>query len=683
VSIDKTYKELLFEKHVLVNDYTEVSSDQAETLLSLSKLLNIRITKGAGLVHPDMIVFASEMLGANVPEPFYKSFPRGVRELTSTQLLYDQLINYFITYDLGDMSVPRHSVMEKELEREAFREVGSIKDFVIVDAREAMTRVGDAVADLLAGTRPLSDKQIEVIVKYIKETGTKPANIASKNTAIRILLETREMYCVRFIELSDVIKLVEEMNYRLYNSTNIRKLNLKNHDRKFIAAVIDKLIGEGRANVTDCYEKQKNWAGLLHHIHYKPKSVDGKVFASLMRSGINRSAYAEFEKEMNGRIIRNAVSVLKKSKGSGAVLRNLNYIISRCRTEDNIRYVLDNIDSRNSLLLMQLYLQYLRYKDERTPRSFSFAKFGLLKQHYESAEETARRKTHLPRATVEFLKEEVLKKLTANLGGKLGKVYIDPDMARYALPLQESTAQTGFGVLPKGSRLPIGNLHKLRGFTYWERVDDIDLTVIGLTGDGRQREFSWRTMVEQQSPAITYSGDETSGYNGGSEYYDIDIDKFREEYPDIRYIVFCDNVYSCLTFDKCICRAGYMLRDKDDSGQVFEPKTVQSSFVVNSKSTFCYLFAVDLERSEFVWLNCARASMSHVAGETYLWFLTDIINVTDLLNVKWFFELLATEVCDDIASADVVVTDKNIDVPEGVTVIREYDTEKMIALMNS
>ena len=180
MSIDKTYKELLFEKHVLVNDYTEVSSDQAETLLSLGKLLNIRITKGAGLVHPDMLVFASEMLGANVPEPFYKSFPRGVRELTSTQLLYDQLINYYITYDLGDMSVPRHSVMEKDLEREAFREVGSIKDFVIVDAQEAMARVGDAVADLLAGTRPLTDKQIAVIVKYIKETGTKPANIASK-----------------------------------------------------------------------------------------------------------------------------------------------------------------------------------------------------------------------------------------------------------------------------------------------------------------------------------------------------------------------------------------------------------------------------------------------------------------------------------------------------------------------
>ena len=125
-----------------------------------------------------------------------------------------------------------------------------------------------------------------------------------------------------------------------------------------------------------------------------------------------------------------------------------------------------------------------------------------------------------------------------------------------------------------------------------------------------------------------------------------------------------------------------MIRDKDDSGEVFEPKTVQSSFAIDCKSTFCYLFAVDLERSEFVWLNCARAYMNPVAGLEQLWFLNDIIRVTDKINVKWFFELMATEVCDDISSADVVVTDKNIDVAEGVSLIREYDLEKMIRLMN-
>ncbi|MBR2524748.1 MAG: hypothetical protein IKE53_09985 [Clostridiales bacterium] len=680
--IGSIYKEYLFDRHILVNDSDNAETDRAETLMALARLLNIRITDGADLVHRDMISFASGLLGEDVPEPFYRGFPQSVRDLTPGELFYDQLLNYYITYDLGDMSETRHSVLEGDIPRLAFREEGTVKDFSIVTAEKAMTMVSDIVNDLMCGSRPLNDKQFGLIAQYVRDTGFRPANVSSKNTAIRLLMDTRDLYFAGFIEMSDVIKLTEEMNFRLYNRTDIRKLNLKNQDRKFITGVINELIRQGRINTGDCYEKQKHWAGLLHHIHYKPVNDDAGRFAVLMRSGINHSAYTAFEREMNNMCIRNAVDILKEQKGSGAVLRNLNYIISRCGTEDNIRYVLDNIDSGNCLLLMQLYLQYLRYGNKKTSRSFSFAKFGMLKEYSENETDMKKRRSFLTSDKVDVLQDHVFSILRKNLAGRLGKVYIDPDMKRYALPIQESTAQSGFGVLPKGSRLRMDEFKKLRGFTYWEKVDDIDLTVIGIDEQGNQYEFSWRTMATSNSPAITYSGDETSGYNGGSEYYDIDVDIFRQEYPDVRYLVFCDNVYSSLTFDKCICRAGYMIRDREDSGEVFEPKTVSSSFAVNAKSRFCYLFAVDLMRNEFVWLNCARSSNLNVAGESRFFFLIDEMNVTDLMNMKWFFELTATEVCDNMEDADVIVTDKSIDVPAGKDLIREYDTEKILALMN-
>ena len=134
-----------------------------------------------------------------------------------------------------------------------------------------------------------------------------------------------------------------------------------------------------------------------------------------------------------------------------------------------------------------------------------------------------------------------------------------PDMKNYALPLAESTSQGGFGVLARGSHIHIGERKKIRAFTYWEKVDDIDLSVLGLTEDGRQKEFSWRTMAERQSEAITYSGDQTAGFNGGSEYFDIDTAVFRKQYPRVRYLVFCNNVYSGINFDQCLCRAGSSL----------------------------------------------------------------------------------------------------------------------------
>ena len=189
-------------------------------------------------------------------------------------------------------------------------------------------------------------------------------------------------------------------------------------------------------------------------------------------------------------------------------------------------------------------------------------------------------------------------------------------------------------------------------------------------------------MADKNSDAIVYSGDETSGYNGGSEYFDINFEEFRKMYPDMHYLIFCDNVYSGINFEKCFCKAGYMTRDVIDSGEIYEPKTVKSSFMINCDSTFAYLFGVDLQTNEFIWLNMARNGSMTVAGTTDMSFITDYFHVTDIINVYTFFEMMASEVVSDISEAEIVVTNKTVECAEGVEVIREYDVDKMIALMN-
>jgi len=248
--------------------------------------------------------------------------------------------------------------------------------------------------------------------------------------------------------------------------------------------------------------------------------------------------------------------------------------------------------------------------------------------------------------------------------------------------LQENTSNGGYGVLPKGSRIHIEEGKKIRAFTYWEKVNDIDLSVIGITEDGRQREFSWRTMYNHQSRELTFSGDQTSGYNGGSEYFDVDVALFKKNHPEIKYLVFCNNVYSGTHFSGCLCKAGYMLRDVKDSGEVFEPKTVQSSFIINCDSTFAYLFGIDLEKNDFVWLNTSRDSNAIVAGATPLSFLIDYFKTTSILNVGMLFDMLAAEVVDSPEKAEVIVSDEDIEVGEDIEVIRSYNFEKITALMN-
>ena len=52
------------------------------------------------------------------------------------------------------------------------------------------------------------------------------------------------------------------------------------------------------------------------------------------------------------------------------------------------------------------------------------------------------------------------------------------------------------------------------------------------------------------------------------------------------------------------------------------------------------------------------------------------------MNVHELFSMMASEIVDDVTDAEVIVSDKATDVVRDVEVIRSFDTEKILALMN-
>ena len=324
----KIYIDYLFEKHLMVSEGEE-SKNPLETLFALANLFNIRIVKGDKLVRDYMIRIAADQLGEDVPEPFYRGFPQSVRQLTSDQLLFDQMIHYITTYGLGNFSEAGHSLFEEQFERTAFKEGADIKEFTIVTKEEAEAILSESVNNLLAGTRPLSDEQYELVKTYIIDYGFNAEDIASKNTCVRLLMDTHILAIADYMVLSDVIRLVDEINYREYANTNLKKLNLKNQTRKFITQVINRMFETGRVDIRNCFEKKKLWNGLLHHIHYKAVSEEAQKFVDAMRGKVNDSVYSEFERHMTAKNIRAAIDTLKSGKGSAAVIRKLSYMISR------------------------------------------------------------------------------------------------------------------------------------------------------------------------------------------------------------------------------------------------------------------------------------------------------------------------------------------------------------------
>ncbi len=672
------FHDFLFSKRLLVGAAEDELAPAV--LASLAKLFNIRIVSNPGWANLDMVEVAKRNLGVDVPKPFYQGFPASVRYLSIEEIVIDRLLHYMRTYGLCDFSHPGHSLFEERVLRQCFNEDVDVREFSIIGEDEALVHLEGVVGSLLSGTRPLNKVHYDVVRAFIEDYDYEVTACSCKDTVVRLLIDTRDLRFVRFLKLSDVMRLVEQLQFQSYESTNVRKLNLRNRDRKLLTDVLDRIFEDGVCDMRTCLEKKQQWKGLLHHIHYKPANERARRFLDIIRNNEARSVYSEFERLLAEEEVREALDLLREEKGVGAVLRNLDYLLSRCKFPATVDYVLDAIQTDNKILLMQLLLHYSR-RDPKACRVFKFQKFGMMRIHTETPDESCKRTTVIQERIARRVRLRLRQELERVCKGTLGKVYIDKDMRRIALPLQEGTSMGGVGALPRGSRLRMPEGKKIRAFTYWERVDDIDLSAFVLHEDGSQDEFSWRTW--SHSDSILYSGDQTSGYKGGSEYFDIDIDLFEREFPEsARYVVFCDNVYTRVPFDKCLCKAGYMTRDRDDSGEVFEPKTVKSSFTVTCPSTFAYLFGIDMKTREFVWLNMARDGRERVAGETRLDFLWDYLEIAEVINLGDFAWDLATEVVEDPSEADVVFSDKHEPLREGAELIHSYDMERLIQLLN-
>lgn len=681
------YRNYLFNKNMLVHDIEEKEENRVQVLYALAKKFSIKIVKGKELAQRAHIQQAASCLGEYVPEAFYRGFPQSVELLVKKSkqagvnlLLLDQLLHYEKTYGLGDFSQQGYSLFEETFERLAFTEKCKTKDFEIVTEQEAVEKLRSYVDDILQGTRPLDYTKYSLVSRFLQDYKYEVRYCQCKDTAIRLLVDRRDLRFAKFIALADVPALVDALNYSQYRSKEIKKLNLKNKDRKFIKKVIDEKLVDG--NVRDCFEKRAVWNGLLHHIHYRAKTERAQAFLKGMREGENRSVSSTVERAILDGDVKLAADVLLAKKGAGGYLRRLNYLFSRCQTEEDVDYVVRRIPAKNPIVIIQLLIQYRNYK-EGMARTFKYVKHNMLVTHTETKKEQEKRLSIIAERTRKVVCEKLYGALAEIYKDTLGKVYIAEGLEKIALPLQEGASMFGYGALAKGTRLNIPETKKIRAFVYWEKTDDINLSVVGLTADGKQEEFSWRTMSKKQGDGIVFSGDQTSGYKGGSEFFDIDLGKFKSKHPSIRFLVFSANVYGSSLFSNCVCRAGYMLRDKADSGRVYEPKTVESAFTVNAESRFAYLFAFDFERNEFVWLNCTSSSGEIVAGNAKLAFLEDYFYVTDVINVASFFKLLASEIVQNVEEADVVVTDETVSLGDTQQQIKSTDFEKLIALLNA
>jgi hypothetical protein len=210
----------------------------------------------------------------------------------------------------------------------------------------------------------------------------------------------------------------------------------------------------------------------------------------------------------------------------------------------------------------------------------------------------------------------------------LGKVYVDPELKNYLVPFSQRSASAALRTITRGSQVPFsGEKDTLRFFVHWKNTSkgveshsdyydngrvDLDLSanmydadwndkgrvwygnLRGLDYTGRGTDFRYKAY---------HSGDITSAPNGAAEFIDVDIPSVLQ-YGG-RYLVATVNMFAGPENISQVpeCFVGWMLRDKPQSGEVFEPKTVVDRLDITSPSRMVVPFIIDLQERRMIWVD--------------------------------------------------------------------------------
>lgn len=191
----------------------------------------------------------------------------------------------------------------------------------------------------------------------------------------------------------------------------------------------------------------------------------------------------------------------------------------------------------------------------------------------------------------------------------LGKVYLDEALRTQNVPFAQRSASKALRTISRGSRLALPACDTLRFFVWWKEPKDertdIDLAAVFFGEDWMNLgEVAYHNL---KGRGAAHSGDITSAPQGAAEFIDIHIPTLREN--GVRYVSMVLYSFTQQAFkDLPECFAGWMARQKVQSGEVFEGRTVQDKVDLAGDTTVNIPLIIDLQERQVVWADIALKS---------------------------------------------------------------------------
>ena len=664
-------------KNVEALGYT-FSKELFETLQTLTKA---ELQK----FYLELIPMLKKLVGADVAyKPMYPNFPQSVMETDYLELYINAIMHYWS----GGTLYP----YEEKNERLPLFEDTKVK---VVDLGTEED-IYDIVKNLCQSKTSISQTDKEDLEWIFKNMQVKfPEEIPLKENAAligKLYLENYPLATAKDIQkffktATDVLRLITAMSDGdISLATNTKFRSFKRKERRLLL----ELLQNCGAIEEDMLRYKNKWLRVgerLHPSEYNEEQF-GKVITAFnkLRNGIKIDTFSgKVTKAIEAEDFRTALMLLKKRPGELA--RKLDYILRSTNDKNQVINTFKDIAGEVSTpVLLQVKEHFAHRTDKQEARVF-FPKGNLARCH--CIENTL---SDIDEKYCSAIVKICENALVENYKSKdfLGNVYLSEEFKNYIVPFSQRSASKALKTIVRGSRLPIvENAKALRGFIWWTNIDngwrgivDIDLSAAIFDENWNYMEHVSYTNLRSDKYKACHSGDITDGGSvngdGVTEFLDVDIDsivKYGARYVVYQIYSYTNQKYSDIPH----AMFGWMSREDVNSGEIYEPKTVEQKMDLTSQSTVCIPAIFDCVNREMIWCdmslslngcyanyggNNVESNLSGVAATCYSMVNMSKPNLYDLIDLHIRARGLRVDNKED---ADVI-----FDVKEGIT---PFDTE--------
>lgn len=548
-----------------------------------------------------------KMVGANKRHvPMYPNFPSQVAEASDAELFFNAIMHYFGDV-IGERTLPVYEVESRPVFLEKF---GTCD----LDKLEVIGYMNDLevyyILDEILSSKATPNQQDKDDIKTFLGMGVVPtkglAEVPCKETLAFAYSIAPNLFGKFVKTATDVLRIAvawSDGDVTLAKKTRFKKF--KRIQRKQILMLLEPIPCAMSAEDMMRYRSEwKRLGEILHPGEFGKRYPNANEAFRLIRNEGAPTFNSKVEREIKAGPSYDLLQLLKTRPGDFA--RRLDKILRMSpQPLPVVQAFMGVVKDVSSPVLHQLYSHFwTKGKLAGFEKKICFPKGDVAKAlefpnfvqetdadddiAYGCRNELMRRYAELP---------------------SLGKVWCDPVVRGLLIPQSNRSTSSSLYSVGRGSRLSVGNeKNTVRLFMWWKDQkgkdswnNRVDLDLSAMTMDENFKNLGHCSWTQLRGEGMYHSGDITSAPNGASEFLDIDLDSLN---PEVRYIacsVTCFSGQPLATLDEAFC--GVMLRDKPNSGEIYEPASVATRADLRTDSTQCLPFLFDVKTREIIWAD--------------------------------------------------------------------------------